>query len=206
MGLRVVSRRDAFSPEGGAFGWGFRKNSFAEGDSHRDIVFADGCSYSIAPQIVHGEEDMHGIARGHFISTPLEYAFDHEVSSLSYVIWRLFRQHRFGFAASILAWSTWSRRSGLAAIGGTVRYSKVQVGALSAYSHSLTLVCCRAIPVNSSWVVDFDRLAMESRRVSLRGRLGQSMGQRRKLFGLPRFAVSFLPQGKNETGFAALIR
>ena len=42
MGLRVVSRRDAFSPEGGAFGWGFRKNSFVEGDSHRDIVFADG--------------------------------------------------------------------------------------------------------------------------------------------------------------------
>ena len=79
---------------------------------------------------------MHGIARGHFVSTPLEYAFDHEVSSLSYVIWRLFRQHRFGFAASILAWSTWSRRSGLAAIGGTVRYSKVQVRALSAYSRS----------------------------------------------------------------------
>ena len=67
----------------------------------------------------------------------LEYAFDHEVSSLSYVIWRLFRQHRFGFAASILAWSTWSRRSGLAAIGGTVRYSKVQFKALSAYFHSM---------------------------------------------------------------------
>lgn len=79
---------------------------------------------------------MHGIARGHFVSTPLEYAFDHEVSSLPYVIWRLFRQHRFGFAASILAWSTWSRRSGLATIGGTVRHSKVQVKALSAYSHS----------------------------------------------------------------------
>ena len=149
---------------------------------------------------------MHGIARGHFVSTPLEYAFDHEVSSLSYVIWRLFRQHRFGFAASILAWSTWSRRSGLAAIGGTVWYSKVQVRTLSAYSHSFTHVCCRVIPVSSSWVVVLDRLAMESRRVSLRGRLGQSMGQRRKLFGLPRFAVSFLLQGKNETGFAALIR
>lgn len=107
---------------------------------HRDIVFADGCSYSIAPQIVHGEEDMHGIARGHFVSTPLEYAFDHEVSSLSYVIWRLFRQHRFGFAASILAWSTWSRRSGLATIGGTVRHSKVQVRALSAYFHSMASV------------------------------------------------------------------
>ena len=83
---------------------------------------------------------MHGIARGHFVSTPLEYAFDHEVSSLSYVIWRLFRQHRFGFAASILAWSTWSRRSGLATIGGTVRHSKVQVKALSAYFHSMASV------------------------------------------------------------------
>ena len=138
MGLRVVSRRDAFSPEGGAFEWGSRKSSFVEGDSHRGIVFADGCSYSIAPQIAHGEEDMHGIARGHFVSAPLEYAFDHEVDSLPYVIWRLFRQHRFGFAASILAWSTWSRRSGLAAIGGTVRHSKVQVRTLSAYSHSVT--------------------------------------------------------------------
>ena len=139
MRLRVVSRRDTFSPEGSAFGLGFRKNSFAEGDSHRDIVFADGCSYSIAPQIAHGEEDMRGIARGHFVSTPLEYAFDHEVSSLSYIIWRLFRQHRFGFAASILAWPTWSRRSGLAAIGGTVWYSKVLVRALSAYSHSIRI-------------------------------------------------------------------
>ena len=83
---------------------------------------------------------MHGFARGHFVSTPLEYAFDHEVSSLPYVIWRLFQQHRFGFAASILAWSTWSRRSGLAAIGGTVWYSKVLVRALSAYSHSMALV------------------------------------------------------------------
>ena len=134
----MVSRGDAFSPEGGAFGWGFRKNSFVEDDSHRGIVFADGCSYSIAPQIAHGEEYMRRIARGHFVSTPLEYAFDHEVSSLPYVIWRLFRQHRFGFAASILAWSTWSRRSGLATIGGTVRYSKVQFKALSAYFHSVT--------------------------------------------------------------------
>ena len=83
---------------------------------------------------------MRGIARGHFVSTPLEYAFDHEVSSLSYIIWRLFRQHRFGFAASILAWPTWSRRSGLAAIGGTVWYSKVLVRALSAYSHSIVAV------------------------------------------------------------------
>lgn len=139
MGLRVVSRRDAFSPEGGAFGLGFRKNSFAEGDSHRDIVFVDGCSYSIAPQIAHGEEDIRGIARGHFVSTPLEYAFDHEVSSLPHVIWRLFRQHRFSFAAGIHAWSAWSRRSGLAAIGGTVRHSKVHVRALSAYSHSMAL-------------------------------------------------------------------
>ena len=73
-------------PEGGAFGWGSRKSSFVEGDSHRGIVFADGCSYSIAPQIAHGEEDMHGIARGHSVSAPLEYAFDHEVGSLPYVI------------------------------------------------------------------------------------------------------------------------
>ena len=92
---------------------------------------------------------MHGIARGHFVSTPLEYAFDHEVSSLPHVIWRLFRQHRFGFAASILAWSTWSRRSGLATIDGTVRYSKVQVRALSAYSHSMASVL---LPRHSSCV------------------------------------------------------
>ena len=83
---------------------------------------------------------MHGIARGHFVSTPLEYAFDHEVNSLPYVIWRLFWQHRFSFAAGIHAWSAWFRRSGLAAIGGTVRYSKVQVRTLSAYSHSMASV------------------------------------------------------------------
>ena len=86
------------------------------------------------------EKNMHGIARGHFVSTPLEYAFDHEVNSLPYVIWRLFWQHRFSFAAGIHAWSAWFRRSGLAAIGGTVRYSKVQFKALSAYFHSMASV------------------------------------------------------------------
>ena len=197
MGLRVVSGRDAFSPEGGAFGWGFRKNSFVEGDSHRGIVFADGCSYSIAPQIVHGEEDMHGIARGHFVSTPLEYAFDHEVSSLPYVIWRLFRQHRFGFAASILAWSTWSRRSGLAAIGGTVRYSKVQVRSLSAYSHSMALVL---LPGHSSCTQFSVPSRVECRQVTpcrVSSASGTKAGTTSKtFFKLRALSFCFCPKGR----------
>ena len=44
------------------------------------------------------------------------------------------------------------------------------------YSHSFTLVCRGAIPVNSTWVVGFGRLAAESRRVSSRRYLGQILG------------------------------
>ena len=68
------------------------------------------------------------------------------------------------------------------------------------YSHSFTLVCCCAIPVNSSWVVGFRCLAVKSRRVSSRGRLGQNVGQRRKLFGHRRPAVSFLSRGQKQAG------
>ena len=50
------------------------------------------------------------------------------------------------------------------------------------YSHSFTLVCCGAIPIGSSLVVGFVHLAAESLRVSSRRRLGQTLGQIRKLF------------------------
>lgn len=68
------------------------------------------------------------------------------------------------------------------------------------YSHSFTLVCCCAIPVNSSWVVGFRCLATESRRVSSRRSLRQNVGQRRKLFGHRRPAVSFLSRGQKQAG------
>ena len=50
----------------------------------------------------------------------------------------------------------------------------------------------RAIPVDSSLVVGFNRLATESLRVSSRRRLGQILGQIRKLFRNREPAVSFL--------------
>ena len=67
------------------------------------------------------------------------------------------------------------------------------------YSHSFTLVCCSVISASSSWVVDFDRHTAESHCVSSRGRLGQNMGQRRKLSGHRRPAVSFLSRGQKQT-------
>ena len=90
----------------------------------------------------------------------------------------------------------------------TQRHSaaKVQVKALSAYSHSFTLACCGAIPVNSSWVVGLGRHAAESLRVSSRRRLGQTLGQIRKLFRNREPAVSFLPRGQKRVGFEALKR
>lgn len=78
-----------------------------------------------------------------------------------------------------------------------MQYSKEQVRTLSAYSHSFTLVCCGAIPVNSSWDVGSVRLAAESLRVSSRKRLGQALGQIRKLFRNRKPAVSFLSGDKN---------
>ena len=73
----------------------------------------------------------------------------------------------------------------------------MQVKALSAYSHSFTLVCRRVIPVDSSWLVNFDRHTAESRRVTSRRRLGQI----RELFRNREPAVSFLSQGQKTGKF-----
>lgn len=74
------------------------------------------------------------------------------------------------------------------------------------YSHSFTLVCCGAIPIGSSLVVGFVHLAAESLRVSSRRRLGQALGQIRKLFRNREPAVSFLSRGQKRVGFEALKR
>lgn len=73
----------------------------------------------------------------------------------------------------------------------------------SRYSHSFTLVCCGAIPIGSSLVVGFVHLAAESLRVSSRRRLGQALGQIRKLFRNREPAVSFLSRGQKRAGFEA---
>ena len=70
----------------------------------------------------------------------------------------------------------------------------------AAYSHSFTLVCCCVIPVSFSWVIRLDRRATKSLHVSPCGRLGQSVRQRRKLFGHQRPAVSFLSRGQKQAG------
>lgn len=74
------------------------------------------------------------------------------------------------------------------------------------YSRSFTLVCCGAIPIGPSLVVGFVRLATESLRVSSRRRLGQALGQIRKLFRNREPAVSFLSRGQKRVGFEALKR
>ena len=74
------------------------------------------------------------------------------------------------------------------------------------YSHSFTLVCRGAIPIESSLVVCFVHLAAESLRVSSRKRLGQALGQIRKLFRNREPAVSFLSRGQKRSGFEALKR
>ena len=68
------------------------------------------------------------------------------------------------------------------------------------YSHSFKPVCCCVIPVGSSWVIRLDRRATKSLHVSPCGRLGQNVGQRRKLFGHRRPAVSFLSRGQKKAG------
>ena len=60
------------------------------------------------------------------------------------------------------------------------------------------------IPVNFRLVVGFDCLAAESHRVSSHRRLGQALGQIRKLFRNREPAVSFLSQGQKRVGFKAL--
>ena len=69
-----------------------------------------------------------------------------------------------------------------------------------------TLVCRGAIPIGSSLVVGFVHLAAESLRVSSRRRLGQILGQNRKLFRNREPAVSFLSRGQKRVGFEALKR
>ena len=55
-------------------------------------------------------------------------------------------------------------------------------------------------------VVGFNRHTAESCRVSSRGRLGQNVGQRRKLFDGRRPAVSFLSRGQKRTNARTLKR
>lgn len=90
--------------------------------------------------------------------------------------------------------------------GGTRLHQNASSKASSRYSHSFTLVCRSVIPVNSSWVVNFGCHAAESRRVSSRRRLGQILGQIRKLFRNREPAVSFLSRGQKREGFEALKR
>lgn len=68
------------------------------------------------------------------------------------------------------------------------------------YSHSFTCVCRDANPVDSRLVVSLGHLATESRRVSSRRSLGQNVGQRRKLFGHRRLAVSFFVPRTKQVG------
>ena len=69
------------------------------------------------------------------------------------------------------------------------------------YFHSFTLVCRSAIPIGSSLAVSFVHLAAESLRVSSHRRLGQTLGQIRKLFRNRKPAVSFLSRGQKRQGF-----
>lgn len=92
------------------------------------------------------------------------------------------------------------------ASGGTQQHQNASSEASIRYSHSFTLVCRGAIPIGSSLVVGFVHLAAESLRVSSRRRLGQALGQIRKLFRNREPAVSFLPRGQKRVGFEALKR
>ena len=90
--------------------------------------------------------------------------------------------------------------------GGTRQHQNASSEASSRYSHSFTLVCRGAILIGSSLVVGFVHLAAESLRVSSRKRLGQALGQIRKLFRNREPAVSFLSRGQKRVGFEALKR
>ncbi len=87
--------------------------------------------------------------------------------------------------------------------GGTRRYQNASPEASSRYSRSFALACRSVIPVNFCLVVGFDCLAAESRRVSSHRRLGQALGQIRKLFRNREPAVSFLSRGQKRVGFEA---
>ena len=88
--------------------------------------------------------------------------------------------------------------------GGTRRYQNASPEASSRYSHSFTLACCSVISVKLCPVVGFDCLAAESLRVSSHMRLGQALGQIRKLFRNREPAVSFLSRGQKRVGFKTL--
>ena len=90
--------------------------------------------------------------------------------------------------------------------GGTRRYQSASPEASSRYSHSFTLACCSVIPVKFCPVVGLDCLAAESCRASSHMRLGQALGQLRKLFRNREPAVSFLSRGQKREGFEALKR
>ena len=90
--------------------------------------------------------------------------------------------------------------------GDTRRYQNASPEASSRYSHSFTLACCSVIPVKFCPVVGFDCLAAESCRVSSHMRLGQALGQIRKLFRNREPAVSFLSRRQKRVGFEALKR
>ena len=92
------------------------------------------------------------------------------------------------------------------ASGDTRQHQNASSEASFRYSHSFTLVCRGAIPIGSSLVVGFARLATESLRVSSRKRLGQALGQIRKLFRNREPAVSFLSREQKRVGFEALKR
>ena len=69
------------------------------------------------------------------------------------------------------------------------------------YSHSFTCVCSDANPVDSRLVVSLGHLATESRRVSSRRRLGQNVGQRRKLFAIEGPQFHFCLRDKNRQNY-----
>ena len=92
------------------------------------------------------------------------------------------------------------------ASGDTRQHQNASSEASFRYSHSFTLVCCGAIPIGSSLVVGFVHLAAESRRVTSRRRLGQALGQIRKLFRKRKPTVSFLSRGQKRVGFETLKR
>ena len=69
------------------------------------------------------------------------------------------------------------------------------------YSHSFTCVCSDANPVDSRLVVSLGHLATESRRVSSRRRLGQNVGQRRKLFAIEGPQFHFCLRDKNRQDY-----
>ena len=89
------------------------------------------------------------------------------------------------------------------ASGGTRQHQNASSEASFRYSHSFTLVYCGAIPIGSSSVVGFVHLAAESLRMSSLRRLGQALGQIRKLFRNREPAVSFLSRGQKQQGFEA---